>query len=151
MSFLVHTSKTRTTTVKIAVSGFSWCDVTCILTHSEPHNGLVRARDANLSTLTSETMWYQPWFNSWLSFSFFGFNSWLSFFFYNTFTFPPHVESPWGRWVVLEMWLMMIYETREVVSKLSKSSYFKSFLKFENSSQNCLSPWYRNLGNRSKN
>ena len=56
----VHTSKTRKSTVKIAVSGFSRYPLTYILTHSEPHNGLTRARNANFSVLVSDTMWYQP-------------------------------------------------------------------------------------------
>ena len=45
---------------QIAVSGFSRCPITCILTHSESHNGLARARNTNLSTLVSKTMRYQP-------------------------------------------------------------------------------------------
>jgi hypothetical protein len=46
--------------VKSAVSGFSRCALTCNFTHCEPHNGLARAQNSNLSPLTSETMWYQP-------------------------------------------------------------------------------------------
>ena len=40
---------------------------------------------------------------------------------------------------------------RKFHSNLSKSSFFKLFVKFADLSQNCLSPWYRNLGNKSKN
>jgi hypothetical protein len=46
--------------VKVAVSGFSRCTLTCNFTHCESHNGLTRAQNSNLSVLASETMWYQP-------------------------------------------------------------------------------------------
>ena len=73
-------------------------------------------------------------------------------FYNNTFTFSPPMVSPWGRRVP-EMWLMMTYTkhttVRRVHPNLWKSLFCKLFVKFANSSQNDLSPWYRNLGNRS--
>jgi len=58
MTFGAHTSKTRESTVNIAVSGSSRCTWDH-LTDSVPHDGLPRARHTNLSALTSENMWYQ--------------------------------------------------------------------------------------------
>jgi len=63
MHFGLCTSKTRKVTVKIAVSGSSWCQCNCIFTLSEAHNGLVRARNTNLSALTfkSRDHGFEPW------------------------------------------------------------------------------------------
>jgi hypothetical protein len=59
MKFGAHPSKTRETTVKIAVSRSSRCTWNCIFTHAEVHDGVSRARNPNLSALASENMWYQ--------------------------------------------------------------------------------------------
>ncbi len=56
MNFGVHPSKTREDTVKIFVSGSSCCTWNYIFTHSESHDGLVRTRNTNLSTLVSENV-----------------------------------------------------------------------------------------------
>ncbi len=56
MNFGAYTSKARKATVKIVVSGFSWCQLNCISTHTEAHNGLVCARNKTLVALDSETM-----------------------------------------------------------------------------------------------
>ena len=58
MKFGEHTSKTRESTVNIAVSGSSsHCMWNCIFSHSEAHAGLARDRNTNLGALASETMW----------------------------------------------------------------------------------------------
>jgi hypothetical protein len=57
MKFGAHTSKTRESTVNIAVSGSSsHCMWNCIFSHSEAHAGLARDRNTNLGALASETM-----------------------------------------------------------------------------------------------
>jgi len=56
MKFGAHTSKTRESTVNIAVSGSSRCMWNCIFSHSEAHAGLARDRNTNLRALASETM-----------------------------------------------------------------------------------------------
>jgi hypothetical protein len=57
MKFGAHTSKTRESTVNIAVSGSSSrCMWNCIFSHSEAHAGLARDRTTNLCALASETM-----------------------------------------------------------------------------------------------
>ena len=57
MKFGAHTSKTRESTVNIAVSGSSSrCMWNCIFSHSEAHAGLARDRNTNLGALASETM-----------------------------------------------------------------------------------------------
>ncbi len=56
MTFGAHTSKTRESTVNIAVSGSSRCMWNLIFSHSEAHAGLARDRNTNLGALASETM-----------------------------------------------------------------------------------------------
>ncbi len=58
-TFVCNYQKTRETTVKITVSGFSRCAWKCIFSHFEAHDGVARVRNSNLSALTSDNMWYQ--------------------------------------------------------------------------------------------
>ena len=60
MTFVAHASKTPVGTVPIAVSDFPWCPHKCIFEHSERHTGPARARNTNLSAVSSETMLSQP-------------------------------------------------------------------------------------------
>ena len=56
MTFGAITSKTRESTVNIAVSGASRCTWNCIFTHSEAHAELARDRNTNLGARAAETM-----------------------------------------------------------------------------------------------
>ena len=60
MNFVAHASNRPAYTVPTAVSAFPPCPHKCIFEHSERHTGPARARNTNLSAVSSETMLSQP-------------------------------------------------------------------------------------------